>query len=141
MAEKVVVITKHNDDEQYAWKSSAGGSFTVQANHGEPIGWGTKVILHLEEDQTEYLEERRVKEVVKKHSQVIPLPFIWRRNERKKSVMMKQRKKRGRKRRNIKMMRRNPRLKMWAQMKRMIVLRIRKRKHRRLRRNTLITKN
>jgi molecular chaperone HtpG len=76
VAEKVVVITKHNDDEQYAWESSAGGSFNAHADHGESIVWGTKVILHLKEDLAEYLEVREVKEVVKKHSQIIGYPSI-----------------------------------------------------------------
>lgn len=57
MTEKVVVITKYNDGEQYAWKFSSGGSFTIQVNHGEPTGQDTKVILHLKENQTEYLGE------------------------------------------------------------------------------------
>merc|ERR1711862_615968 len=74
-AERVVVRSKHNDDEQYIWESSAGGTFSVKLDDGAPLGRGTEILLHLKEDCKKYAEEKTLKDLIKKHSQFIGFPI------------------------------------------------------------------
>jgi len=78
VADEVEVTSKNNEDEQHTWKSSAGGAFTVSQDGEEAklaIGRGTRIKLTLKEDMKEYLEERRLKDLVKKHSEFIGFPI------------------------------------------------------------------
>jgi len=76
VADKVEVVSKNNSDPDiHTWTSEAGGSFTITKSPDAGIGRGTRIILHMKEDMSEYLEERRLKDLVKKHSEFIGFPI------------------------------------------------------------------
>jgi molecular chaperone HtpG len=87
VADKVVVRSKHNDDEEHIWESSAGGTFQVARNASPSLTRGTEITLFLKEDMTEYLDEKKLKDLVKKHSEFIGFPIsLWVSKEQDKEV-------------------------------------------------------
>ncbi|KAL2643276.1 hypothetical protein R1flu_010863 [Riccia fluitans] len=88
VADYVEVISKHNDDKQYIWESKADGAFAVSEDtENEPLGRGTEIRLHLKEEAVEYLEEAKLKELVKKYSEFINFPiYLWSSKEVSKEV-------------------------------------------------------
>jgi len=76
VADKVRVVTKNNDDEQYIWESTADSSFTIAKDpRGNTLGRGTEITMFLKEDASEFLNQARLEEIIKKHSEFITFPI------------------------------------------------------------------
>ena len=76
VANKVEVASKSNDDEQHIWTSTADAKFFVTKDpRGDTLGRGTRVTLYLKDDAAEYVEQERIKNLVKKYSEFINYPI------------------------------------------------------------------
>jgi molecular chaperone HtpG len=76
IADTVTVVSKNNSDEQYIWESKGNGTFTISKDESETkLNRGTKIMLHLKDDMYDYLEESRIRDLIKKHSNFIDFPI------------------------------------------------------------------
>jgi len=76
VANRVQVTSKSNDDEQYIWTSTADSKFSINKDpRGDTLGRGTRVTLFLKDDATDYIEQDRLKNLVKKYSEFINYPI------------------------------------------------------------------
>lgn len=78
VADKVIVTSKHNDDEQHIWESDANSFITSKDPRGNTLGRGTTVSLHLKQEGIEFLEQVKLKEIISKYSQFINFNiYLW----------------------------------------------------------------
>jgi heat shock protein beta len=76
VANKVEVASKSNDDEQHIWTSTADAKFFVTKDpRGDTLGRGTRVTLYLKDDAAEYVDQEKLKNLVKKYSEFINYPI------------------------------------------------------------------
>ena len=75
VADIVEVYTKHNSDSEYVWTSNADKSYTIKKNTESTLKRGTRIVLHIKEDEDEYLDMDNVKDIIKRYTQFISFPI------------------------------------------------------------------
>jgi molecular chaperone HtpG len=75
VASKVEVFSrKAGSNKGNVWTSDGEGTFTVDA--AEELARGTKIVLHLRDDASDYLEDWKLEEVVRSYSDHIAHPIM-----------------------------------------------------------------
>jgi molecular chaperone HtpG len=74
VADKVTVLTKKTDATAVRWQSDGEGEYQIEG--ADKADRGTEVILHLREDDKEFLEPSRLKQLVRKYSDHLGIPIL-----------------------------------------------------------------
>jgi len=80
VANSVDVYSKNNDDVSYMWSSNASSSFTITPIDIMPydLQRGTCIVLHMKDDALEYLDDNKIREIVKLYSQFTSYDILLR---------------------------------------------------------------
>ena len=74
VADKVTVLTKRSDSAAVRWESDGEGQYEIQA--ADKTDRGTEVILHLRDEDKEFLEAARLRQLVRKYSDHLSIPIV-----------------------------------------------------------------
>ncbi len=74
VADKVTVLSKRGDSPGVRWDSDGEGEYQIQEDAKSDRG--TEVILHLREDDKEFLDAGRLRQLVRKYSDHLSLPIV-----------------------------------------------------------------
>ena len=78
VADKVIVTSKNNNDDQYIWESDSISFSVYKDPRGNSLGRGTTVSLHLKEEAQEFLEQHKIREIIERYSQFINFNiYLW----------------------------------------------------------------
>ncbi len=84
VADKVTVLTKRTGEPAVRWDSDGEGQYQIQAD--DKPDRGTEVILHLREEDKEFLEPARLRQLVRKYSDHLSLPIVLKAGETEETV-------------------------------------------------------
>src|SRR3984893_4493683 len=74
VADKVTVLSKRSDTPAVRWDSDGEGQYQIQVSG--KADRGTEVILHLREEDKEFLEAANLRQLVRKYSDHLSIPVI-----------------------------------------------------------------
>ena len=88
ISDRVQVYTKHPEsDKVLLWESDAVSGYTITPVEDDTLKRGSRMVLHVKPDQLDYLEDSKITEIVKKHSEFITYPiYLLKKTKVKKPV-------------------------------------------------------
>ena len=80
VADKVELFTKSNDSDGVYRSSTGDADYEIEEN--DKSDRGTRIVLHLNDESTEYLEDYRIRSLVRKYADYIPVAIMMEKEDK-----------------------------------------------------------